>query len=144
MTLTFRYKRVKRQNGTEVKTPSIPITLSTGGAKYDFVALLDSGADVSALPKAVPELLGVNLYGIREEASGIGGTVQTVQSKLHLEVGRAHERYYLSIPIKVILSDDEFPILLGRAGFFDQFIITFNQQESRVLLKRVAGTQIIT
>src|SRR3989338_3445751 len=140
MTLTFRYKNIRHPNGSEVKTPSIPITLSGNGRKYDFIALLDSGADVSALPKGVAELLGLNLQGQHEEASGIGGTVQAVQSKLNLEVGKAHERYSFSVPVKVILSEDEFPILLGRAGFFDKFTIIFSQKDERVLLKRVTDS----
>ncbi len=45
MTIYFRYKSVKRPDGTKVKTPSIPISLS-GKEKFDTIALLDSGADI--------------------------------------------------------------------------------------------------
>ena len=93
MTLTFKYKSVKRPNNTEVKSPSIPISLSGKGAKYGFVALLDSGADVSAIPKDVAELLGLDLSGKKEEAKGIGGTTQTIQRSINVEIEKGHEKY---------------------------------------------------
>ncbi len=137
MTLTFKYKKVKRPNGTEVKTPSIPITLSGKNGKYDFIALIDSGADISALPKSLAELLGLDLSGEKEEASGIGGIVPAIQTSLVIELGKSHEQYTLQIPAKIILTDEEFPVLLGRAGFFDKFVITFNQKEEKIFLKKV-------
>jgi len=139
MTLSFRYKRVKRPNNIEVKTPSIPVILSGKGTKYQFIALLDSGADISVVSEDVAELLGLDISGRKEEASGIGGKVPAVQSSVNIELGKGHENYSFSIPIKVVFNKggQEIPILLGRSGFFDKFLITFNQKEERVLLKRV-------
>lgn len=139
MTLTFKYKRVKRPNNVEIKSPSIPVSLWGVGQRFEFIALLDSGADVSVIPKDVAELLGLDLSGKREEARGIGGKVQTVQTRINLELGKPHEKYtFNSMPIKVILEDGnmEIPILLGRLGFFDRFTITFNQKEEKIILKK--------
>ncbi|MEK6852583.1 MAG: retropepsin-like aspartic protease [Nanoarchaeota archaeon] len=142
MSLTFRYKRVKRPNNVEVNSPSIPVTLSGDGGKYTFVALLDSGADVSAIPQEVAELLGLDLSGKKEDAAGIGGKVPAVQSKVFLEIGKPHEIYKFDLPVKVILNKgivldgQEIPVLLGRAGFFDKFVIILDQKEERVTLKR--------
>ena len=135
MTLTYSYKEVPRSNKTHAKSPSIPVTLCGKSTKYDFTVLLDSGADVSALPKNVAELLGLDLSGDREEAFGIGGSVPAVQTRVHLEFGKPHERYSFSIPVKVILSEDDFPPLIGREVFFDKFKITFKQKESKVELR---------
>ncbi len=133
MVLTFKYKRVKRPNNTELKSPSIPLTIWGTGQRFEFVALLDSGADVSVIPKDVAELLGLNLSGKQEEARGIGGKVPAVQTTINIELGRPHEKYNFNIPVKVILKDgeEEIPILLGRTGFFDKFIITFNQKDEK-------------
>src|SRR3990172_9848452 len=137
MTLSFRYKRVKRPDG-EVKSPSIPVILSDKATKFEFVVLLDSGADISAIPKSVAELLGLDLSGKKEEIEGISGKAPAVQSTMHLEIsGRSHERYSFDIPVKVILTEQDMPILLGRVGFFDKFVITFDQVNERVMLKRV-------
>lgn len=142
MTLTFKYKRVKRPDDVEIKSPSIPINISGTGSKYQFIALIDSGADISVIPKEVAELLGLDLNKEKEEARGIGGKVPAIQTNINIEIGKPHEMYNFNIPVKVILSeiDEEIPILLGRIGFFDKFIITFNQKEERVILKLNANS----
>lgn len=136
MTISFRYKTVKRPDGTEVKTPSIPILLS-GKEKFETMALLDSGADISAIPEAVAEILGLDLTGKRVPAYGIGGKLDSIESGVSISVEKGHEHYTFQIPVKVILGDYDFPILLGREGFFDKFIISFDQTQEKVLLKRV-------
>ena len=71
MTLHFRYQIVKRPNNTEARTPSIPITLK-GKDSIDVVALLDSGADVSVIPKGIAEIIGLDLTGKKSYADGMG------------------------------------------------------------------------
>jgi hypothetical protein len=77
MTIAFRYKSISRPDGSLVKTPSIPITL-IGKESFDTIALLDSGADISAIPKSIAELLGLDIKGKSEFAYGIGGKVKSV------------------------------------------------------------------
>ena len=136
MTIIFKYKTVKRPDGTEVKTPSIPILLE-GKDKFETVALLDSGADISAVPLAVAEILGLDLSSERKPAYGIGGKVDSVETRMNITVEKGHEHYTFQIPVKVILGNYDFPILLGRAGFFDNFVISFDQSQEKVSLKRV-------
>lgn len=135
MTLTFKYKDVARSNGTNALSPSIPATLSNGGTKYNIMVLLDSGADFSAIPKSIAELLGLDLNGEKEKTFGIGGEVSTVGSLMNIELERAHEKYSFKIPVKVILEGPDFPPLVGRAVFFDKFDITFRQHDKKVDLK---------
>lgn len=143
MTLSFRYKKIKGEDYHEIKSPSIPVILSGNKGKYEFIALLDSGADISVLSQEVAELLGLDLSGQREEAKGIGGKVSVVQANVNLKIKKAHESYNMVLPVKVILSnqdiESDIPILLGRAGFFDEFIVTFNQKEGRILLKKAVN-----
>jgi len=136
MTISFKYKLVKRPDGTEVKTPSIPIVLRWK-EQFETIALIDSGADISAMPKAVAEILGCDLSAKIGHAFGIGGRVDSVESKVNITVKKSHEHYNFQIPAKVILGNYDFPILLGRLGFFDRFVISFDQAQEKVLLKRV-------
>ncbi len=136
MTISFRYKTVKRPDGTKVKTPSIPIILKERET-FETVALLDSGADISAMPKDIADILGLNLKGKKEFAYGIGGKVPAVETKVNIVVTKGHEYYSILLPVKVIMGDYDFPILLGRAGFFDKFVISFDQKQEKVSLKRV-------
>jgi len=94
MTINFRYKSIKRPDGTLVKTPSIPITL-IGKESFDTVVLLDSGADISAIPKSIAELLDLNLKGNVAFSYGIGGKVKSIESAVRIVVQKGHERYDL-------------------------------------------------
>lgn len=134
MTLTFKYKTVMRPDGSPVKTPSIPILLS-GKEKFETIALLDSGADVSAVPADIADILGLDIKGERNPAFGIGGKVDSVETKMSIAVEKGHEHYSLQIPVKVILGQYDFPVLLGRAGFFDKFVVTFDQANEKLSLK---------
>ena len=126
-----------RPDGTEVKSPSIPITLVGKSMKFDAVALLDSGADVSAIPKDIAELLGLDISGKVESAYGIGGKVDSVETSMSLIIEKGHEHYVFDIPVKVILDSYEFPVLLGRAGFFDKFVVSFDQKNEKIFLKKI-------
>ena len=136
MTISFRYKTVKRPDGTEVRTPSIPILLD-GKEEFETIALLDSGADISAIPLPIAEILGLNLNGKKAPAYGIGGKVDSVETRMNITIEKGHEHYNLQIPVKVILGDYDFPVLLGRAGLFDKFVISFDQSKEKISLKRI-------
>jgi len=140
MTLSFKYKTIKRPDGTEVRTPSIPILLN-GKEKFETIALLDSGADISAIPLSIAEILGLDLSGKKIHAYGIGGKVDSIETSMNITIEKGHEHYNFQIPVKVILGDYDFPILLGRAGFFDKFVISFDQSQEKVSLKRIIRRQ---
>lgn len=136
MTITFRYKTITRPDNTKVKAPIIPV-LFHGKENIATTALVDSGADISAMPKDFAELLGIELKGKKEIAYGIGGTVESIDSKISVTIEKDHEKYDFLIPIKIILGKHDFPILLGRAGFFDEFIISFDQSKQKISLKKI-------
>ncbi|MEK6837215.1 MAG: hypothetical protein AABX69_01065, partial [Nanoarchaeota archaeon] len=79
MTIVFRYKSVKRPDGSFVKAPLVPVTF-IGKESFDTVALIDSGADISAMPKETAEILGLSIKGELTNAYGIGGKVNSVQT----------------------------------------------------------------
>ena len=69
-------------------------------------------------------------------AYGIGGKVDSIESRINITVEKGHEHYSFTMPIKVILGKFDFPPLIGRLGFFNKFIISFDQDNGRVSLKR--------
>lgn len=138
MVMTFRYKITKRPDGTEVKMPSIPIRIfGNREISFETFALLDSGADISVIPKKLAELLGIDLQGEKTLAFGIGGRVECVERKIAINIVKGHENYTFSIPVKVIIDEYNFPVLLGRQGFFEEFIITLDQGLQKIILKKV-------
>ncbi|MFH1771159.1 MAG: hypothetical protein ABH828_06420 [archaeon] len=137
MTIIFNYKSITRPDGTKVKTPSIPVELS-GKNKIDTVALLDSGADQAAISLEIAEILGLDVTGKKHPAYGIGGKVDSIQSKMRISVGKGHEYYSFLVPVKVILGKYDFGIILGRLGFFSKFVISFDQYKEKVFLKKTS------
>jgi hypothetical protein len=137
MIIRYRYKSVRRPDGSEERTPSIPVIFVGEKNRQEFIALLDSGADISFIPKGIAEILGLKIEGIPiTPAYGISVTINTVQTKMGIIVGRGSITEHFIIPVKVALDQYDFPPILGRFGFFDKFSITFDESEKHVTLKR--------
>lgn len=94
------------------------------------------------IPKDVAEILGLDISGERSSAFGIGEKTEAVDTSMELIIEKGHEKYHFKIPVKVIFGSYDFPVLLGRAGFFDQFIISFNQSNERISLKKIISRLI--
>jgi len=137
MTISYKYKYIKRQDGVQKKLPYIPINLK-GNCSFwvEVMALLDSGADVSVIPLDVAQLLDLDLTGEENKANGLGGEVRIKNSKMLVNVKHAHEDYNFNIPVQVILDKTKAPPIIGREGFFDKFSIEFDHLNQRIKLKR--------
>ncbi len=139
MTLVFKYKQITRPDSfpSEV-APVIPLTLIGQKEKIDVIGLLDSGADFSFIPYELAEVLGLNMSDKPQEIGGISGTVLAIPTTININVKKGNENY--TFPVNVYVStkemQDEFPILIGRDGFFEQFKITFIEAEKRIHLKK--------
>ena len=126
------------KKGAQIKTPSIPITLKgNNNTPIEVIALIDSGADISVIPEGIAKFLNLNLDGKKEKANGIGGQISVINSSVNVNIRKNHENYDLNIPVQVILGPDEIPPLLGRRGFFDEFVISFDNKNEKVTLKKV-------
>ena len=139
MTLVFKYKRIDRPEPFPSEAaPAIPVTLIGKKEKIDVIGLLDSGADFSFIPYDMAEVLGLNLSQKPQDIGGISGTVLAVPSTMNINIQKGRENY--TFPVGVYVSakdmDDDFPILIGRNGFFEQFKITFVESEKRIYLKK--------
>ena len=59
--MTFKYKPIEYPDGSVHYTPSIPITIypkTNGLEPINIIALVDSGADISLIPRDLAELIG--------------------------------------------------------------------------------------
>jgi hypothetical protein len=144
MSMTFRYKKVDRPAplGPTV-CPVILITLKGSKRQQDVLALLDSGADTFAMPIGIAEFIGLDLKGKKEPIKGIGGEVAAINTNMNVMIGRGHENYCFSVVVAVIDDkemEDDFPVIIGREGFFDNFHITFKENEKKVILKKCGVT----
>ena len=139
MSIVFKYKKIDRPEPLEpIYAPAIPVTLAAKES-LDVIALLDSGADMTAMPKGIAEIIGADLSGKKDDVIGIGGKVSAIESKIRCSVKGAHEKYSFALRVKVLLDDvgGKFPILLGRKDFFENFDVTFKEKNKKIVLKKV-------
>ena len=117
--------------------PVIPVLFFNGVNSFETAALLDSGADITAIYQEMAEVLGLDLSGPREKCYGVAGSVESVLSRIKLSLGKDHERYTFTVPVKVLQVQTSQPHLLGQVGFFDEFKITFDKNASKITLIKV-------
>lgn len=138
MVIHFKYKSIRHPDGHSVKTPSIPITFIGPSEALSVVAVVDSGADFSVLPKEVAEVLGLRLDQNIEPCYGISGKIDAAEDHVRVKIQNSHESYSFNITVKILLSEEvDIPVLIGRSGFFEEFEITFNESREKISLKKV-------
>lgn len=144
MPIIFRYAHVPRPDGTLRQAPFIPIFVTNKfGKAMEVIALLDSGADNTVVPKDLAELLGLKEEKADTETGGIGGKVKVKKARLHFRIKGNRESYSLDVPSLVLQDEDaDVPILLGRHGFFEHFHITFKQNEEKIVLKKIQPKKV--
>lgn len=138
MPIIFRYVKIPRPDGTLRHAPFIPLFVRTKSGKLiEVVALLDSGADNTVIPKDLAEIL--ELKELEEtDTAGIGGNVKVKKTKLNFMIIGTREKHSLSVPALVLQDKNaNVPLLLGRHGFFEEFHITFKQDEEKIILKKI-------
>lgn len=107
-----------------IARPNAVVTITNGRNSVEFNMLVDSGSDISAIPKSAGDKLGLKIkegetIGTIE---GIGGSISVVPRKLSLTIGE----YKFSAAVVWAFTDD-IPLILGRADVFDYFRIEFLQ-----------------
>ena len=135
--MTFRYLDSSNPNGDVHKRPSILATFSNGQDRLEQYALIDSGADMSAMDYRIAEKLQLDLAGMKVKSFGVSGPVDSVITEVTVEVGKGHEHYSFNMPIRVLFSKADYvaPTLIGRMGFFDKFRITFDEANQKIVMK---------
>ena len=140
MSFSFKYKPAKLKSGKAIYRPMLPLTIF-GEETIDIFAMLDSGSDISVLPKEIAETLEIK-YFEEDELYGItGNKVKSKIGRVNISFGKGRENYRFQIPV-VVPEKGDTPIILGRTGFFNKFKITFFEKEKRIIFKKVPDKQL--
>lgn len=128
--ITFKYHKEKGRLGQVVKRPVALIEFQDVKGNWilkDFY--IDSGADITLIPRSVDDLLGFELKPeeVIEEIGGIAGKLPTVRRQVKMKVDEKE----LNAEIAWALTE-EVPLLLGRKDVFDAFHITFKQDKDLI------------
>lgn len=115
------------------KRPRLTIELRSQSNFILVNALLDSGADISIIPRKVGIELGLKLPRKTEGFSvGVGGVSPNMVVELKLKINGIA----LEIPFVWLYHETDVPVILGRKGVFDFFDIEFKQREKKIILRR--------
>ena len=113
--------------------PAIPVVLKANKKQIKLLAVIDSGSEVSLFDKDSAKELGID-YRLTKEIrnmNGVSGRLLVYVHRLEVCIGNR------TFPCKIGFSDERTTShnLLGRQGFFENFKITFNETNHKILLE---------
>ncbi len=117
--------------------PDYTLEVSSTKATEVLSMLVDSGADITVIPKWTGEDLGLTLSADEyiEKAEGVNGSVDYVVRNLTFNL----DGHIFKAPVGWILTDEVEDILLGREVIFDIFDVEFKQTDELILFKKRSG-----
>lgn len=140
--ISFKYKKFTNEKGEICSYPIADIVLLNKDESFETAAFIDSGADISLIPKEIADVLGLE-FGEESEAETLSGEkIKTWSSRVNMILVRGKNRISLNgVPIDIADSDcfkkENFNIILGRKFIFDNFKITFSQFEQTITFQKI-------
>ena len=111
--------------------PVISTHLRNKNNELDLEVLVDSGASFSTFREEVAELLGINIEeGEKRQSIGISGKIEVYLHQIDMKVFDSWFTCTVAFSRELTSSFN----LLGREGFFDRHLISFNQKEKKTII----------
>ena len=126
--LSYKFTAIDIPKVGTILRPLLPVQIAYKSSALGIRLLVDSGADLSMLPRGVAESLRIPVGELEPSTSkGIGDQevpVGLTQVTLFLSQGREHHQ--VEMPVQVVLEGEGPPYpLLGRDPFFREFDVAF-------------------
>jgi hypothetical protein len=124
--MQFKYRKEFSKTLGVIYRPVAEVIFINADKEVRDFPYVDSGADITLIPRSVGELLGFELGNEEiKEMGGVGGSkVPTILKTLKVRIGE------FEFPIKIAWAlVEDVPPLLGRVDVFDKFEVTFRQKE---------------
>lgn len=136
MSLVFPFVYADVESFGKLFYPFVRVSLKTiyGWQEFDF--LVDTGADVTTLPKAMLPVVGVNKNTLKKQKTqGIGGVlVETLKTKLPIRIGDDEFLIHVSI---TNTEEESLPLLLGKKDIFEKrFSLMIDSKNKVTILKK--------
>ena len=126
-----------------VHRPEVPLRVIGPTGDAIFLALVDSGADGTILPKSIGEAIGVALDEQQSvPAAGFGGGQAAVLAgrvEVEVQQGGEHHRWAATVGFVDFASPEDEHTILGHAGFLDYFVATFDGERHELELVATGG-----
>jgi len=132
---SFPYVSEKAGEGF-LPRPKIPAIVSRGERRIKTLGLVDSGSDITIIPRRMAESLGITAAGRQFDIHGMRESTMMSTDFASIETGGAH-----LIGARVFFPSEELPesdeIVLGHDPLFREFNITFEYNAKRIILNKV-------
>jgi len=133
---SFPYVLEKVKDGF-VYRPKIPVTISYKGNRIETWAIIDSGSDVSILPREIANALCTELSGKQVDIAGMGGgLLKVVTDYINLGIAGINlPQTKVFIPVEGSKDAEQF--ILGHEPLFKEFNITFEYNAKKITLNKI-------
>ena len=123
--IQFKYRKEFFETLGVIYRPVAEVIFINDDKEVKDFPYIDSGADITLIPRSLGELLGFSVDNEIKEMGGVGGSkVPTILKTLKMRIGE------IEFPIKIAWAlVEDVPPLLGRADVFDKFEVKFRQKE---------------
>jgi len=134
--IVFKGKKIQISKTEILWIPMANVEIISTERKYSCEMLVDSGADITLIPRSLGEFLGLSFEGKKIlELRGIGeGAIPYVIEKIKIKIGKYE--FESRIGISMV---EEIPLILGRLDIFDNFNIEFKQKGGVTIFRKAKG-----
>lgn len=116
--------------------PVVPVTLRFNKIEFNYLALLDSGADFNIFHADIAKLLKIDLNKLKNPLK-FSGIKQGAEGKGHffsIDVGVGNQFKNTTVVFSDDISENGYGIL-GQQGFFNSYKINFDYAQKKIELK---------
>lgn len=136
MYLVFPFEYAEVESLGKLFYPFVRVSLKTIYDWQEFDFLVDTGADVTTLPKTIIPVFGINTKSLKKQKTqGVGGIwVETFKTILPIRIGRDEFTIHVSI---TNTEEEGLPFLLGKKDIFEKrFSLEIDSKNKVTILKR--------
>lgn len=148
MTLVYRFKKERLQNGAYVSRPRILVELSGSNGSIVIPALIDSGSDITIIPEGIAKAINLNMKGKKDKLYAYRESADVIQSTASITfLGKEYRQSVTLNNTTVLIAlakegiKEEEDIVLGIEGIFDAFEIIFKKSENKIVFKTSSKSQ---
>jgi hypothetical protein len=130
----FTYRKEKSGLLGDILRPIAQLEIRTEKSDwFPVIMYIDSGADISLVPRNFGALLGLDLSKNLGQIRGIGEAIVPLSLQ---DVTFRVENHEVKVKIAVALIN-EVPYILGRYDFFKLFKISFQEYHCKVVIDKI-------